>query len=126
MDSPVSSEEFWDLLTENITLEELQAKRKELARQKEFNNSVDAASMIFTKKLTGISTSNLLKMRWSCSYRMLHELFPNSTLDLEVLRVAYQRTLRAILSTRPNIPHGRDAREVRRKLAQMHHGCKKK
>ena len=126
MNLPLSPDEFWDILSEKITLGELQAKHVELERQRLFDESVAAASIIFTKKLMGISTCNLLKMRWSCPYRILDELFPGYPRKSKLLKFAYQHSLRTVLATRTNISHGRGAKAIRRRMAQMHHGGKKK
>lgn len=118
MTSTITSEEFWDLLTEKITLDELK-------RYHEQQENIEYVTKIFTRKLEKISTVNLLKMRWKCPDRLLLELFPNVPWPTAIIAIAYKCALRGVLRTRPNIPHGRDAIEARRKLAQMHYGSKR-
>ena len=125
MSSNITSEEFWELLTEKITLEELKARREEQRLCQEINDRLNEAFPIFTERLKRISTVNLLKMRWDCPDRLRFELFPNYPHKLLYLNYAFQQALRRVLNSRPNIPHGRDAISARRKMAQANHGSKK-
>ena len=86
MTSTITSEEFWDLLTEKITLDELK-------RYHEQQENIEYVTKIFTRKLEKISTVNLLKMRRECPYRLWFELFPHVPEQSRLITLAYESAL---------------------------------
>ena len=120
MGNSVSGEEYWDLLTGKITYDELQRKLE----FRNFQFKLSELNILFTKELEKISTINLSKMRRRCPISLRARLLPNSPW-IDICNIAFKYALRGILYSRPNCPKGRDAREIRQKLSQMHHGNKK-
>jgi hypothetical protein len=112
----VINDEFWSLLREDITLDDLNRKQRS-----------DAAARIIETNLRKLGTRALLSMRRDPPWGLVQQVIPEDIQrwrDVDVEGIL-QTVLRQVLKTREHVPSGAEARAHRRRMAQQHHGSKR-
>jgi hypothetical protein len=116
--SPVSNDELWSLLTEEITLDDIRKQR--LAEQR--CQLIDDAVAIFSANMQALHTRKLLLMRHGCPYGLRQQIVPESLRHEDYTGIAFTRALRATLATREHVPSGAESKAKRRRLAMANRG----
>lgn len=109
-----SSQQFWDLLTDQLSLEEYHRRHR-----------MAAAKAAIRDRMAAVSTRALLTLRYDPPWSLLQRVVPQDLLDWPGYEEALRSALREVLATREHVPNKLEAKEQRRKMAQQHHGSKR-
>jgi hypothetical protein len=109
-----TGQQFWDLLTDQLSLEEYHRNQK-----------MEAAKAAIQDRMRDVSTRALLSMRYDPPWKLIQRVVPEDLQRWPYWEDALRLALREVLATREHVPNIKEGKEQRRMMAQQHHGSRR-